>query len=149
MDLATHNLSSLSHGQSSPFLRTGVAVCYQCSFSSSEAGSACPECDFPLIMQSDLSPPGGIRVSDVLRRESLRLGAPPLPGVHAEPRKAQLLQEARKRIRDTRRMAAQAQEEEDTAEASKSRRSSYWGLISVSCVAVGFGIVAAALQNVL
>jgi hypothetical protein len=149
MELAALNLSSLPHQESSPFLRRGVAVCYQCSFTGVEAAAACPDCDFPLIMQSDLSPPGGIRVSDVLQRESLRLGAPPLPGVHAEPRKAQLLQEARKRIRDTRRLAAQAQQEEDSAEATRSRRGSFWGLISVSCVAVGFGIVAAALQNVL
>lgn len=149
MEIAAHKFSSLPHHESSPFFRTGVAVCYQCSFTCAEGGSVCPECEFPLIMQSDLSPPGGIGISDVLRRESLRLGAPPLPGVHAVPRKAQLLQEARKRIRDTARLAAQAQAEEEKVTAGKGRRASFWGLISVSCVAVGCGIVAAALQNVL
>lgn len=149
MQLAAQTLSSIPHSESSPFQRSGIAVCYQCSFTSEAAGSACPECDFPLIMQSDLSPPGGIRVRDVLRRESLRRGAPLLPGVDAAPRKAQLLREARKRIRDTRRLAAAVQLEDDSATASRSRRSSFWGLLSVSCVAVGFGIVAAALQNVL
>lgn len=147
MELVAHNLT-LTHDDTSPFQRRGVAVCYQCSFTCNEGRSTCPDCSFPLIMQSDLSPPGGIRVSDVLRRESLRLGAPPLPGVDAEPRKAQLLMEARKRIRDTAYRAAQSQAEAE-AKVAGAQRGGLWGLLSVSCLAVGFGIVAAALQSVL
>jgi hypothetical protein len=57
--------------------------------------------------------------------------------------------EARKRIRDTARLAVQAHAEEESAREAQGPRSSIWGLLSVSCVAVGFGIVAAALQSVL
>ncbi len=141
-------IQKLSHHTPASFVRSGIAVCYQCSFSSDEGGSSCPECSFPLIMQSELSPPGGIRVSDVLQRESLRRGAPPLPGVHAEPRKAQLLAEARKRIRDTARLTAQAQVG-DAQTAAPSKQRSLSGLLSLSFMAVGFGIAAAALQTLL
>lgn len=147
MELAATHLT-LSHDNTSPFQRSGVAVCYQCSFTCVEGGSSCPECNFPLIMQSELSPPSGIRISDVLQRESLRKGAPPLPGVHAAPRKAQLLMEARKRIRVAARDAqtqADAQEQAQTTGRSGGVRA----LVSISCFAVAFGIVAAALQSAL
>jgi hypothetical protein len=127
------------------FVRKGSAVCYQCSFTSDEGGSTCPDCNFPLIMQSELSPPGGFRIRDVLRRDSLRIGAPPLPGVDAAPRKAQLLSEARKRLRDAARSAARAQTEPAVSE----KRNFLWNVLPLSCFAVGFGVVAAAVQNLL
>ena len=147
MELAADQLTR-SHDDTSPFVRSGVAVCYQCSFTCNEGGSSCPECNFPLIIRSELSPPAGLRISDVLRRTSLRRGAPPLPGVHAAPRKAQLLMDARKRIRLAARQAAQTQAD-GQAQAATAQRSGTWGLIPISFVAVGFGIVAAVLQNVL
>jgi hypothetical protein len=132
-----------------PFLAqtpvAGIAVCYQCSYQSSDCASSCPECNFPMIVQSGLSSPG-IRLGDVLKRETLRTGAPPLPGVHAGKRKAQLMAEARKRIRGTERHATQ--EESSSAQAETATRRSFWGLASVCCIAVGVGVVAAAVQSV-
>lgn len=145
MELAARHINQVSPTASS----VGIAICYQCSYRSSDSGSNCPDCSFPLIMQSELSPPGGFRIEDVLKRESLRLGAPPLPGVDATPRKAQLLAEARKRIRDTARQAKQVDTRAKTEEAEATIKRSVWSLVSVCCLAVGIGIVAAAVQSVL
>ncbi len=152
MELAAQNLGVLTHSHPAAFERSGIAVCYQCSFTTDEGRSSCPECSFPLIVQSELSPPGGFQIRDVLQRESLRMGAPPLPGVHSVPRKAQLLAEARKRIRQTARLSAQEQaasRADSQEQAARQSRGLGWNLLSVSCLAVGFGIVAAAVQNIL
>lgn len=53
---------------------------------------SCPVCSFPLI-DGTIS---GLHVIDVLHRESVSVGGPPLPGVDTEPREAELLAKARR-----------------------------------------------------
>lgn len=142
MELGTRRIQSV-------FSSAGTAVCYQCSTRSSDCASNCPQCNFPLITQSELSPLGGIRIGDVLRRESLRIGAPPLPGVHSTPRKAQLLAEARKRARNKAQESEKDFSQADTLEDPATPRSSAWSLASVCCLAVGIGMVAAVVQRIL
>lgn len=73
-------------------------VCYRCSYEGQDTTrTRCPECQFPLILESEDTPPAGHRVEEIFARRSLDEGAPPLPGVHREPRKAQILAEARRR----------------------------------------------------
>jgi hypothetical protein len=71
------------------------AVCYQCSFEGRVTTTRCPVCHFPIILERENTPPGGARLSEIFARASVRAGAPPLPGVDAEKRKAQLLAEQR------------------------------------------------------
>jgi hypothetical protein len=72
------------------------AVCYRCSYEGAGAAGRCPVCQFPMILEPENTPPGGRSLEDVFARRSVGDGAPPLPGVHAEKRKAQLLAEARR-----------------------------------------------------
>jgi len=75
---------------------TYKAVCYQCSYEGREQGTRCPVCKFPLILEPETTPPGGRRLEDILARGTIRDGGPPLPGVDAGKRKAQLMAEARR-----------------------------------------------------
>lgn len=71
-------------------------VCYRCQYVGMEASSTrCPLCAFPLIVEA-LGDAVNRCVGEIFARESVNDGAPPLPGVDASPRKAQLLAEARK-----------------------------------------------------
>lgn len=72
------------------------AVCYRCSYEGAGGAQRCPACQFPIILEPEGTPPRGRRLNDIFSRESVREGAPPLPGVHAEKRKAQILAEARR-----------------------------------------------------
>jgi hypothetical protein len=83
-------------------------VCYRCQYVGMEASSTrCPLCEFPLIVEA-LGDAVAQRVREIFARESVNDGAPPLPGVDAGPRKAQLLAEARKqRIADQRERSRQ------------------------------------------
>lgn len=115
------------------------AVCYKCSFEGQVEGSCCPECSFPLIFESEATPAGGTRVEDIFDRTSVRIGAPPLPGVDVGPRKAQLLAEARKRRLTARRETTAA------PVAPGSRRQAFkLALVCFSAVAAG---VAAAVMH--
>jgi hypothetical protein len=77
------------------------AVCYRCSYEGLGATNRCPVCQFPMILEPENTPPGR-RVQDIFARGSVHDGAPPLPGVHAEKRKAQILAEARRERMATR-----------------------------------------------
>jgi hypothetical protein len=79
------------------------AVCYRCSYESSCDERRCPVCHFPFIMERETTPPGGRRIEGILNRASVDGGAPPLPGVHAEKRVAQLAAESRRK-RETERL---------------------------------------------
>lgn len=72
------------------------AVCYRCSYEGPGRDNRCPVCQFPMILEPESTPPGGRSIEDIFARASLRDGAPPLPGVHVEKRKAQMLAEARR-----------------------------------------------------
>lgn len=127
---------------------TTFEVCFSCSYqSSARGGSVCPRCSFPLITRSDMSPSGGLRLSDVLHRESIRIGAPPLPGVHAEKRKAQALAEAR-RARHTLGMPSVEPASPECVPQSASA-GTLWNLVFVCLTAVGFGVTAAVMQSAL
>lgn len=76
------------------------AVCYRCAYEGPGLASRCPACQFPMILEAEGTPPGR-PIDDILARVSIGAGAPPLPGVHAEKRKAQLLAEARQERRDS------------------------------------------------
>lgn len=78
---------------------TFKAVCYKCSYEGQEGQTRCPVCQFPVILEPEKSPPGGFRLEDILARKSVHEGAPPLPGVHAEKRQAQLNSERRRERR--------------------------------------------------
>jgi hypothetical protein len=85
------------------------AVCYRCSYESTDARERrCPVCAFPFILEAETTPPGGRRLEEVLHRSSIRVGAPPLPGVDDAKRKAQLLAEHRQRRITERRARARA-----------------------------------------
>jgi hypothetical protein len=72
------------------------AVCYRCSYEGPGAANRCPVCQFPMILEAEGTPPRGRLLNEIFSRESVREGAPPLPGVHVEKRKAQILAEARR-----------------------------------------------------
>jgi hypothetical protein len=75
------------------------AVCYRCQYVGMEATSnkLCPLCSFPLILETKQVGARAPRVRDILDRSSVELNAPPLPGVDAEPREAQIKAEQRRR----------------------------------------------------
>lgn len=83
------------------------SVCYRCAHEGPGLANRCPSCQFPMILEAEGTPPAR-RIDDILERVSIGAGAPPLPGVHAEKRKAQLLAEARqeRRERDRRESAS-------------------------------------------
>ena len=85
---------------------TFKSVCYQCSYEARGESSRCPVCKFPMILEPENTPPGGQRLEDILARATVRDGGPPLPGVDAGKRKAQLLAEARRERRATARAAS-------------------------------------------
>ncbi len=82
------------------------AVCYKCSYVGDPgAATRCPLCNFPFILEAGAVPQVAPVLEVIFDRSSVRIGAPPLPGVDTEPRKAQLLAEARKRRVEVRRRA--------------------------------------------
>jgi hypothetical protein len=117
------------------------AICYKCSYvGMGIAVARCPTCAFPLIFQAqeDGFAPDIERLFD---RSSVRMGAPPLPGVDASPRKAQLLMEARRRRVERRRAAS-----ERDAHRQALRRSAR--SIAIACLgAFGFGLITAAVLS--
>lgn len=103
------------------------AVCYRCAYEGPALANRCPSCQFPMILEAEgphrgssgrarimLSTgsvegtPPGRRIEDILERVSIGAGAPPLPGVHAEKRKAQLLAEARQERRERERRVSES-----------------------------------------
>ncbi|HWM84831.1 MAG TPA: hypothetical protein VNO33_03310 [Kofleriaceae bacterium] len=72
------------------------AVCYRCSYEGQGSANRCPICQFPMILEPENTPPGGRSLGEIFPRGQMGAGAPPLPGVHAEKRKAQLMAEARR-----------------------------------------------------
>jgi hypothetical protein len=134
------------------------SVCYQCSFEGRGEASRCPVCRFPMILEPENTPPGGQRLEDILARASVRDGGPPLPGVDAGKRKAQLLAEARRERRATARAAPGQRRKATTRRELPLRaptevelpirrgiRAIKYGLLCASALAVG--VVAAALQS--
>lgn len=80
------------------------AVCYQCSSVTVEPSvTRCPTCGFLLIAEVGAIPEVAPPIEHIFHRTSVSVGAPPLPGVDAGPRKAQLLMEARKKRIERRR----------------------------------------------
>lgn len=74
------------------------AVCYKCHYVGMEAaGNRCPLCSFPLILEPGRVEDAAPYLEEIFDRTSVSIGAPPLPGVDARKRKAQLLAEARQR----------------------------------------------------
>ena len=128
-----------------------LATCYQCSFQSTTVSSStCPECSFPLILEKDATPSGGIRIEDILKRQSVRQGAPPLPGVDAEKRQAQILAEARQARRARLAKGSQVSEApalEEIVEIALPAEASTWRVAMVCFSAVAAGILAAMLHN--
>lgn len=127
-----------------------LAVCFKCSYCTYERESVCPECSFPLILQAEATPPGGFDLQEILHRSSLRVGAPPLPGVDAEPRQAQKLAEMRRRRRQEKDQAEVAEappaSEEFEAKAAPTKRSAArFALVCFSAVAAG--VLAAVLNS--
>lgn len=78
------------------------AVCHKCHYEGFEPNnSRCGMCGFPMILEPYSS--ARIELREIFDRSSVELGvgvkAPPLPGVDPQKRKAQLLAEARRRLR--------------------------------------------------
>lgn len=93
-------METTTRGNDVPASPRFKATCYSCHYESLGAlGTRCPECRFPLIAVPIAAE--ACEISDVLSRESISIGAPPLPGVDGTPRKAQLLAESRRRRRQT------------------------------------------------
>ncbi len=135
------------------------AVCYRCSYEGMGAANRCPVCQFPMILEPESTPPGGRRLEEIFARESVADGAPPLPGVHAEKRKAQIMAEARRERLTTQRtrkldlpLPAPASGSlgllDSTASVKIPRfRNSPLKLALFCASAVAAGVVAAALQS--
>jgi hypothetical protein len=128
------------------------AVCYRCSYQGPVTANRCPQCQFPMILEPEGTPPGR-RLESIFARQSVTEGAPPLPGVHTEKRKAQLMAEAR-RARIATRRHARAQPERDDLPAVdpgsvRIPRFRHGALkLTLFCAsAVAAGALAAALQS--
>jgi len=80
----------------------------------------------------------GRSVEQIFDRMSVRVGAPPLPGVDGRPRKAQILAEARRRRRSEHFAAARALEQE-RAHSSHRYRAVKVALAFVSAFVAGLG----------
>ncbi len=112
------------------------AVCYKCGHVGLNAErTRCSRCSFPVILES-----GRVSIQDSIRdifdRTSVTIGAPPLPGVDAAPRKAQIVAEVRRRRREVVQRA--------TAEAVSRRRSTTVSdLVQNPRVRVGFAMFSA------
>jgi len=101
---AAHCLRAVAAGTAFALRDSGMtglaykAVCYKCSYVGLGADAdRCPVCEFPFILEAGPSPEVAPDIAVIFDRASVRIGAPPLPGVDAGPRKAQLLMESRKR----------------------------------------------------
>jgi hypothetical protein len=129
------------------------AVCYRCSYEGQGTANRCPVCQFPMILEPENTPPRGRKVEDIFARGSVGDGAPPLPGVHAEKRKAQLMAEARRERIATQRHARMERHAdlplEDSLESIRIPRfrNSPLKLALFCASAVAAGVVAAALQS--
>ncbi len=119
------------------------AVCYKCSYVGDPRGATrCPICQFPFILEAGDPPELAPELQQIFDRSSVRVGAPPLPGVDAGPRKAVLLMAARKRrVERKRRITTQQLR---IAEFKRRTRITY---ASVSVGAVVFGALAAFLVS--
>jgi hypothetical protein len=85
------------------------AVCYSCRYVGMDPElTRCPLCGFAIILEPGTVPEAeqAPDVSAIFDRVSVRVGAPPLPGVDGTPRKAQLLAEARRRRHESERLRA-------------------------------------------
>lgn len=129
------------------------AVCYRCSYESCDARvQRCPVCQFAFIFEAETTPPGR-RIESILRRPAVGTDGPPLPGVHVEKRKAQLLAESRQE----RRRARSSQLRPVTVEprigggtvvaSAGARRLGRLGFALVCASAVAAGALAAVLQH--
>jgi hypothetical protein len=117
------------------------AVCYKCSYTGAVDGTHCPLCQFPLILEACAEPDVAPALERIFDRTSVRVGAPPLPGVDVGPRKAQLLMQARKRrIERQRRITTER-------EIQRTQRRSRLAVGFVSVGAVVAGVVAAVLVS--
>jgi hypothetical protein len=97
-------------------------VCYRCRYLGPDTGgNKCPVCGFPLIRKVGEIPAAGLGVEQIFDRVSVRVGAPPLPGVDGGPRKAQLLAEARRRRRSHKFAVARAMEQQRFAMTRRNR----------------------------
>ncbi len=129
------------------------AVCYGCSYEGEGSVSRCPVCQFPMIFEAE-STPAGRKVEEIFARGSVSSGAPPLPGVHAEKRKAQLMAEARRERIATQRSALLAREGRSEwpspLQSMRIPRFPHGAALKVTLLcasAVAAGVVAAALQS--
>jgi len=131
------------------------AVCYRCAYEGPGSDNGCPVCQFPMILEPESTPPGGRRIEEIFARDSVADGAPPLPGVHAEKRKAQLMAEARRERIATERTARLerhgdlALQAHDSFSSIRIPRFRHGALkMTLLCAsAVAAGVVAAALQS--
>lgn len=120
-------------------------VCYRCQYKATEAaGNRCPNCGFPLIHKAGRHETVGRSVEQIFDRVSVRVGAPPLPGVDGKPRRAQMLADLRRRKRREHFAAARALEIERT-EVSRRYRAAKVSLAFVSAFVAG--LVAAVIVN--
>ena len=117
------------------------AVCFKCSYVGDPAGAiACPICQFPFILEAGDPPEVAPQLERIFDRSSVRVGAPPLPGVDAGPRKAELLMAARRR-----RISRQRRNTTQRLRVAEFKRRSRIAYASVSVGAVVFGALAAFL----
>lgn len=114
------------------------AVCYKCGHVGLNAEhTRCSRCSFPIILETGrVTPAREDSIRDIFDRTSVTIGAPPLPGVDAEPRKAQIVAEVRRRRREVVRRA--------TSEALRKRRpSTVSDIVQNPRVRVGFAMLSA------
>ncbi len=117
-------------------IATYKAVCYKCSYVGVAGDAArCPVCQFPFIREAGAAPEVAPNLEGIFDRVSVRIGAPPLPGVDTGPRKAQLMAEARRRRIEQRRETLRVRAETERQHRRRSRVAV--GLVGVSAVVTG------------
>lgn len=117
-------------------MRATKAICFRCKFIGIGLDSTrCPVCDYPLIVNTASAALGA---SDLERFFARKVEAPPLPGVSAEKRKAQLLMEKRQarwaKLAEEKRLAEAAEAER---RARGARRRLVRELFAASCFVAG------------
>lgn len=96
------------------------AVCYRCHYVGMEPDiTRCPMCEFPIILEPAEKADRDLEIEQIFARASVRLGAPPLPGLDPGKRKAQLLAEARTKRRTDKMLAVVPVEEKPVARARR------------------------------
>ena len=107
------------------------AVCYRCKYEGAANAMQCPKCSFPVILETENTPPGEQRLDDILRSDN----RPRLPGVRPKTEPAAI--EARRDVDPT----------PVDSQTPSSRRGQSLRVAMVCTAALAAGIIAAVIHQ--